>query len=334
MYLAAHRYAWLAVIFIVCLRAAAQQTALPTNGTQPAAQNLEQVPRVPGLNTLFRGLNAGITYSGIHSSSIGWYELATPAVSYTISSHYSIDASTLIYLHRLVQNLNSQPQSSQRLALDIGDTGDTFIGLHGAYHPHLFDDTVTVSLTAPTGDRSAGLGTGRVTFDFNNLAERYVRQTGFLVNLGIGDSSSLANNLLTQNYNSLGKLGHFQAGVIFWPMRRYYLQSIAYEELPLGSQTVYTILSPPNGNGSGQPGGAGSNVVTSTSASEDNGFLTQAGIPLTAHLTLSGYYDRSLRQHLDTVSIGMTFVLRGRPIPARLSLIDRALREAAGISGK
>ncbi len=325
-----HRCVWLVAVFLVCMRAAAAQAA----SSQPGSENLDQVPRVPGLSTLFRGLNAGVTYSGVHGSSIGWYEVAAPAVSYTISSHYSVDASTLIYLHRLVQNVNTGPQPTQRQALAIGDTGDTFIGLHGSYHLRTFDDTVTASLTAPTGDRSAGLGTGRVTFDFNNLVQRYVKQTGFLVNLGIGDSSSLASNLVTQNYNSLGVLAHFQTGTIFWLMRRYYLQSVAYEDLPLGSQTVYSILSPPGGNGGGPPGGQSSNVVTSTSASEDNGFITQAGIPLSEHLTLSGYYNRSLRQHLDTVSVGMTFVLRGRPMAARLSMIDRALREAAGESGK
>jgi len=42
---------------------------------------------------------------------------------------------------------------------------------------------------------------------------------------------------------------------------------------------------------------------------------------------LSGYYNRSLRQRLDTVSIGVTYVLRGTP-KKRLSMIDRALREA------
>jgi hypothetical protein len=44
---------------------------------------------------------------------------------------------------------------------------------------------------------------------------------------------------------------------------------------------------------------------------------------------LSCYYNRSLRQHLDTVSFGFTFLLRGKP-KNRLSMVDRALREAEG----
>jgi len=139
---------------------------------------------------------------------------------------------------------------------------------------------------------------------------------------------------LTQNYSSLGKLAHFQTGAVVWINHRYSIRSVAYEQLPFGSQTVYTTVaqseySKTNQPGSGQGSNATTNVVTSTGASEDNGFTTSVGIPLTSNLILSGYYDRSLRQHLDTFSVGMTCVVRGTPIVKHLSMIDRALREAA-----
>ena len=61
----------------------------------------------------------------------------------------------------------------------------------------------------------------------------------------------------------------------------------------------------------------------------DNGFVTFAGIPLAEHFTLSGYYNRSLRRKTDTVSFGITWVLRS---PSRQSdedsMVDRAIREA------
>jgi hypothetical protein len=89
----------------------------------------------------------------------------------------------------------------------------------------------------------------------------------------------------------------------------------------MGNQTVYTTLT--------RPGYPDLTVVSGTGVSEDNGFTTSAGIPLTEHLTLSGYYNRSLRHRLDTVSIGVTYVLRGTPKLERSSLVDKALREAA-----
>ena len=63
---------------------------------------------------------------------------------------------------------------------------------------------------------------------------------------------------------------------------------------------------------------------------EDNGFTTLIGIPLSSRTSLSGYYNRSLRLHLDTISVGVTFVFRGTPRPKHLSLIDRAILEAEG----
>jgi hypothetical protein len=127
---------------------------------------------------------------------------------------------------------------------------------------------------------------------------------------------------VTNENNSLGPLAHFQAGAVVYLPRGIRIQSVAYEQLPIGSQTLYTTVSP--------PGGPNLTVVSGNGVSEDNGFTTYLAIPLTDHLTLSGYYNRSLREHIDTVSTGITYVLRGTPRRKRLSMIDRALREAAG----
>jgi hypothetical protein len=269
---------------------------------------------------LFQGLNAGFTVSGVHDSSIGWYNVATSAVSYTFSPHYSADASVSVYPYRLVDVPLATPQPSAGLTSHLGDVGDTFIGLHASFNPRIFWNTTTASFTVPTGNRSDGLGTGRVTFDFSDHMQRNARQASFLLDLGAGDSSGLFNRMVTSDYSSLGALAHFQAGMIFWLPGRNYLQSLAYEQLPMGKQTVYTIV--------GSPNDPTRTVVAGSNVSEDNGITTSLGIPLTDHITWSGYYNRSFRQHLDTVSTGFTFVLRGTPRNKRMSLIDRALREA------
>jgi len=320
-----HRKAGLLLALCACLSAGAQGTDQTSAPQAPAPAQLEQVARVPGVDTLLRGLNAGFTLSGVHNSSIGWYNVVTPAVSYTFSPHYSADASVSFYPYRLVENENSTGQpggpNAEGLVVDLGGVGDTFIGLHASFNPRILRNTTTASFSFPTGDQAAGLGAGKPTFDFSDHMVHYLRQTGFLVDLGAGDSSGLFNRLVTNNYTSVGPLAHFQAGVVVWLFGRNYIQSIAYEQLPIGKQTVYTTVGP--------PGAPNSTVVSGSGVSEDNGFTTSLGIPLTAHFTVSSYYNRSLRQHSDTVSIGLTYVLRGTPIKHRLSMIDRALREAA-----
>lgn len=269
-----------------------------------------------------RGLNAGITFSGAHDSSIGWYSVVTPALSYTFTPHYSADISLSIYPYRPVPSRSAKPPYAWRLSADKGDTSDTLIGFHASFDPAALRNTTTASFTLPTGDSSIGLGTGKVTFDFSEHLERDAGSAVFLVDLGVGDSSTLFNSLVIKDYSSVGPLAHFQAGAAFWLFGRDYLQSIAYEQLPFGGQTVYTA--------SPSPGAPATTLVLSNSASEDNGFTTSLSIPVSEHVTLSGYYNRSMRHDLDTASFGVTYVLRGTTWKKRLSLIDRALREAEG----
>ncbi len=303
-------------------RAGAQDTTTQDDSSSSASAPVDVVPRVPGLERVLRGFNAGLTSSVVHDSSIGWYNIVTPAVSYTVSPHYSLDASLSIYPYRLAPNENPAATASQRLLRTYADLGDTLIGLHGYFNPHAFQHTVTASLTAPTGNREDGLGTGRVTFDVRDHIERYIHQTGFILDLGAGDSSGLFNRLVMDESSSLGPIAHFQTGVILWLPKGNYLQSVAYEQLPIGDQKIYGVVS--------APGKPSQTVVTGRSVTEDNGFTTSLGIPLTSRVTLASYYNRSLRLHLDTVSVGLTYVLKGTPRRKSLSLIDRAIREAEG----
>jgi hypothetical protein len=315
----------------------AQVTAAAGIAPVHVTENISSIPRVPGVSTLLDGFNAGVTYSGVHSSSVGWYSVMTPAISYTFSERFSADASTSIYINRLIANTDPATKATQPLVTDGADPGDTLIDFHASFYPGSLTNIITASLTAPTGNRSEGLGAGQVTYDFDNHTERYINKLGFLVDLGIGNSSGLFNDLVVKDYTSVGTLAHFQAGAVVWLPRRSYIEAVAYEQLPLGSQTVYRTVERgedvrANDDDGPNPSPQPPIATTVSTASEDNGFTTFVGIPLVDHVTLSGYYNRSLRQHLDTVSFGVTFVLRSKPNKRSLSMIDRALREAEGSS--
>lgn len=282
--------------------------------------HLEDVPRVPGVATHWRGMNTGITFSGVHDSSTGWYTVATPAVSYSFTPRYSADASISIYPTRQVETQNPGPQQGNQFVLRVGDLGDTFVGLHATFDPRIMRNTATASFTIPTGERSAGLGAGKVTYDFSDRMEHYYKQTGFLLDMGAGNSSGLFNRLVTNNYTSVGALVHFQAGMVFWFLGNNYIQSVAYEQRPIGQQTLYSNPGP--------PGAPSVTVFSGSNLGRDNGVTTSMGIPLSTHITCSGYYSRSFQQNLDTVSMGLTYVFRRTPGTGRLSLIDKALREA------
>lgn len=327
-----------------CVSAQAQVTAAAGVAPVHIPEKVQTVPRVPGLGTLLDGLNAGVSYSGVHSSSVGWYTVMTPAVNYTFSRRFSADGSSSIYFHRQVENTNTATATKHPLVDDRMDPGDTLIGLHAFFEPGSLQDTITASFTAPTGNRAKGFGAGQVTYDFSNHLERYLERLGFMLDVGAGDSSGLFNDQIVKDYNSVGGLAHFESGLVYWFPRRTYVEAVAYEQLPLGTQTVYRTVARGedlggrtvrgNDDDGGSGGGNPPTVTTTvTTVSEDNGFTGFVGIPLTRNVLLNGYYNRSLRQHVDTVSFGMTYILRGAP-RNRLSMIDRALREAEGSSQK
>jgi hypothetical protein len=299
---------------------AAQVSTAPGESAPDEGKIHQAIPRVPGASRLFSGFNAGVNYAAVHDSTTGWYMVLTPGISYTFSPRYSMDASTPLYLHRMVQNQQPPGPGVPRLVTHAASAGDTLIGFHATFMPGSLLDTMSAYLTAPTGDRSAGVGTGRVTVDFNNHIERYHRTVGGFIDLGIGNSSNVFNSYVNTNYSSVGGLARFQAGAILWLPRHSYFEPVAYEQLPFGSQTVYS--SAPTSGTSPQP------VSTTSTFAEDNGFVTFAGTPLWRNLSLFGYYNRSLRRSSDTVSFGINWVLHPPRASESLSLIDRALREA------
>ena len=295
-----------------------------------------------GIASRFRGLNAGATLTSVHDSAAGWYTLMTPALAYSFSPRYSLDLSMPVYLYRLAEFEStsstispnpspnplppgeSAPTEAYALAAHKFDPGDVFIAARANFARSRFSETLTPSMTLPSGDSGDGLSTGRVTFDMDSHSTFGLPGSALLLDLGGGDSSSLFNRLVTRNYTSLGYLAHFQLGFMLFLPQHGIFQSVAYEQLPLGDSKVYTTLS------QSEYGHASPNVtvVSGRSVSEDNGFTNLLSIPLTAHLALQGYYNRSLRLKTDTVGMGIAFVARGREThPKKLSYYDRLLMQ-------
>lgn len=270
----------------------------------PTSSKTSEVPQVPGISGLLRGVNAGLTLSGLHDAQTGWATIAQPAIGYSFSDVFSLDITVPIYMYRLAGSRAPNPPPNALLVNQRGEPGDVLFGLHAQFVPRGFLYQATVSATAPTGDTLYGLSTGRATFDFSNRLERPFRYTTPSLEIGVGDSSTLVNPLVQRDFTSLGPLAHFQAGFSFSLLLGSSIETSAYEQLPIGDQKIYQQI--------GRRGGQGPQrtVVTGRSVSEDNGFTTSLDVPLDGHTTLSAYYNRSLRLKDDVVAIGLTYVLR------------------------
>jgi hypothetical protein len=290
---------------------AQQQSSSSTS----SSNDIPTVPEVPGLSNSVHGWNAGITFSGYHDSVTGWSTLATPAFGYSFNDIFSIDATLPIYFYRLAESRSTHPKPNAELVKQRGELGDIVFGLHAQFVPSFFLYQVTGSFTAPTGDEAYGLTTGRVTFDVNNHFETTYGRFTPNVEIGAGDSSTLVNRQINKTYTTLGPLAHFQVGLGVDLPHSISFESDAYEQLPIGDQKIYSPSK------KGKP-----TVVTGFNVTEDNGFINSLDIPIDAHTTLSGYYNRSLRRYTDTVGVGVTWVIRPPQIEEDPPTIDDLIR--------
>jgi hypothetical protein len=258
-----------------------------------------------GIVPATRGFNASVGTSSQHDSTNGWSSILTPNAAYRVNRHFSLDAGVPIYTYiNIDANLGTAAKPDYRYAIQGGVFGDTAVSFQGNMSKRSFDYSGTVSLGLPSGNTDDGLGAGQVTYNINNHFEKNFDRFNPDIEVGIGDTSVLVEQRVLKSYIAVGPMAHFQTGTsvdLPWSMT---FEADAYEELPLDKNLVYSST------------GKGKKKVTTstnTDPGEDNGFITALDIPLSPHLTLSGFYNRSLRDHDDVAGFSFTFLLKAPP---------------------
>jgi hypothetical protein len=278
--------------------AAGSSVAGLADGTASATTNGEGPA---GIIPYSRGFNLSLGTSSQHDSSSGWSSVLTPGVAYRFSRVLSADVSVPIYAYiNVYVNTGTKAKPVYTYATQHGVLGDTSLAAHLGFHS-LLDYTASVSLGLPSGNSNYGLGAGQPTFDLNHHFER---NFGFLtpdIEAGFGDSTSLVNRRVRKSYTAVGYNSHFQAGLSLDLPHNLSFSTDAYEQLPLSTATIYSTT------------GRGKKKVTTATpqpSGEDNGFLTSLDVPFNGHVTLSGFYNRSLRAHDDVAGFSFTFLLK------------------------
>lgn len=307
-------------LFCGCFTARAQlDDAKPASIGTPATQSNPETDtaQLAQLSDADYAWNASLDITSIHTSNAGWATLATPSFGYRVNDRFSFDAVLPIYFYRLAESRSAKPKPNATLVNQRGEVGDLILSGHAQFTPRIFDYEVTGALAAPTGDEPYGLTTGRITFDISNQFERSFGWFTPTLELGAGDSSTLVNRLVTKTYTSLGPLAHFQTGLAAQLTERLSFEADAYEQLPIGDQKIYTSKTSK---------GKTTTIVTGHNVSEDNGFNAALNATLDRHTVFTSYYSRSLRLHIDTVSVGIAYFLRSSLQPAEEVSLDDLFR--------
>jgi hypothetical protein len=258
-----------------------------------------------GIIPAVKGFNASIGTSSQHDSSSGWSSVLTPNIAYRLNKYFSADVEVPWYMYiNIDANVGTKAKPVYAYSTKNSVFGDTDLSFHADAKAWKFDYNGTVSMGLPSGNTDYGLGAGQVTFNINNHFEKRFGIFTPDIELGYGDTSSLVNQRILKSYVAVGPLAHFQAGTSIDLPRDISFEAEAYEELPLAKDLVYSTT------GKGKK-----KVTTSTNQdpAEDNGFITSLDIPLTRHVTLSGFYYRSLIDHDDVGGFSFTFLLKAPP---------------------
>jgi hypothetical protein len=298
-------FATVPVIFPASARAQAVATNEPVvlGGTSAGATTNDSGPT--GIIPVARGFNASLGTSSQHDSSNGWSSVLNPNVAYRLNKYFSVDAGAPWYMYiNIDADVGTKAKPLYQYSPKKSVFGDTSLSFHADATALTVDYNATVAMGLPSGNTDYGLGAGQVTYNINNHFERSLGIFTPDLELGFGDTSALVNQRVLKDYIAVGPLAHFQAGTsVDLPLRMSF-EADAYEELPLAKDLVYSTT------GKGKK-----KVTTSTNLdpAEDNGFTTSLDIPLSRHVTMSGFYSRSLRDHDDVGGFSFTFLLKAPP---------------------
>jgi hypothetical protein len=252
-----------------------------------------------------KGFNASLGTSSQHDSTNGWSSILNPNVAYRLNRHLSVDAGVPVYTYINVDaNIGTSAKPVYSYAVRGAVFGDTTLSFQGNASAVSIDYSGTFSLGLPSGDTDYGLGAGQVTYNIDNHLEKNVGRFTPDIELGFGDTSILVEQRVLKSYIAVGPMAHFQAGTSVDLPRNVTFEADAYEQLPLANNLVYSTT----GKGKKKV-----TTATNTDPSEDNGFITSLDIPLSPHVTMSGFYNRSLRDHDDVAGFSFTFILKAPP---------------------
>jgi hypothetical protein len=260
-----------------------------------------------GLIPFARGFNASLGASSQYDSGNGWSTILTPGVAFRFNPILSVNASVPIYASINVEaNTGTKAKPVYTSTTEHGVPGDASLAASLAAHPFLLDYNATLSLGLPSGNTAYGLGAGKTTYDFNNHVEKSFGIFSPDIEFGVGTSSSLIRPRVRKTYTSVGALAHFQAGTSVDLPLNLSFEADLYEELPLNLSTIYTAA---------RSGKKKATAATTAGNAEDNGFTTSLDIPLSGRTTVSGFYNRSIRNDDDTAGLSLTFLLKPPPKP-------------------
>lgn len=277
------------------------------------AQTLRRHDPVDDLNG--KGFSLYTQLEQTHDSSSNWSSVINETVSYDFNKVFAMGVGAPFYLSYNQLSTSSTTTGTmptvQTLTPTYNSIGDVRLALKFTSPTPIVRYVATVTGTAPTGDTSTGISTGRATADFNNRLEFDLGPITPMAELGIANSNALIG-MVKRPYSTLGALSHFKGGLSLPLGKALDVEFAGYENLPIGMQKLYShLIAKSSSSGTGKSSGSKiyqqAASAVGTGIDEDNGFATGLNANLAKRLDLAFTYDHSVHQQLDTFAFSVGF---------------------------
>ncbi len=257
------------------------------------------------------GLYEYTSFSVGHDSSAGWSSVMDSAVGYSFNQTFAIEAGAPFYLLTTTQGTSTTGSTTGTTY--SGSLGDAFLRLKAQRKSDALDYSTSLTATAPTGDTSAGISTGRATFNWGNRLEHgFDRVTPF-------GEASIGNSLNStrrhpRGYTTLGAVSEFRGGAGFDLLQHLSLETSAYADVGYGNQKVFSrsvrkgTIGPAGAAKHNRAFAAAYLTAGSASLVNDQGLSADLSWNITPRFDMGVSYDHSL--HFATDSVAMTIGVR------------------------
>ena len=248
------------------------------------------------------------------SNSDGLVTKAESGLGYSFNNHWSTYTGVPFYF------VNRSSSTTTGTSGFMSGVGNAFLGFRFAAKSDQLNYTSNLEFTAPTGDRSRGFSTGRVTADWTNTFSTKVASLTPFGSIGIANTVS-DTAFFVRPFTSLGRVAHFEGGATYDLLPAVRVGLSAYAVKGSGQQRIIskvverqTTSSSASSNGRGNSNSKNrvfeTQAETVTQAAElvnDHGFSTWFGVSPKPEMDFHVGYSRSVNYDFNTVFFGIGF---------------------------
>src|SRR5438874_2954383 len=180
-----------------------------------------------------RGWSFAGSFNG-STNSDGAVMKGVPTVGYTFNNHFQTYTGLPFYFVNLPSATTTTTPAPGGFMNGIGNA---FAGFRFGLNNDSLDYSSTLELTAPTGDKTRGFSTGRVTADWTNRFSHRMDSFEPFGSFGIANTIS-DTAFFVRPFSSLGLVGHFEGGATYDISQHMSVGGSAYAIRAAGDQTI------------------------------------------------------------------------------------------------